>query len=43
VGGTARVYNSRAQAFSIFKRDPHAPPVLDVLRRRSHPERRTQR
>jgi predicted dehydrogenase len=31
VGGTARVYNSRAQAFAILKRDPHATPVLDVL------------
>ena len=31
VGGHARVYNSRAQAFSILKRDPHATPVLDVL------------
>jgi len=31
VGGTARVYNSRAQAFSILERDPHATPVLDVL------------
>jgi predicted dehydrogenase len=31
VGGLARVYNSRAQAFSILKRDPHATPVLDVL------------
>jgi len=31
VGGTARVYNSRAQAFSILKRDPHATPVMDVL------------
>jgi len=31
VGGTARVYNSRAQAFAIFKRDSHATPVLDVL------------
>ena len=31
VGGNARVYNSRAQAFSILKRDPHATPVLDVL------------
>ena len=31
VGGTARVYNSRAQAFPILKRDPHATPVLDVL------------
>ena len=30
-GGTARVYNSRAQAFSILKRDPHATPVMDVL------------
>ena len=31
IGGTARVYNSRAQAFSILKRDPHATPVIDVL------------
>src|SRR5438128_4830492 len=31
VGGTARVYNSRAQAFAILKRDPRATPVLDVL------------
>ena len=31
VGGTARVYNSRAQAFSILKRSAHATPVLDVL------------
>ena len=31
VGGTARVYNSRAQAFAILKRDAHATPVLDVL------------
>jgi predicted dehydrogenase len=31
VGGLARVYNSRAQAYSILKRDPHATPVLDVL------------
>ena len=31
VGGTARVYNSRAQAFAILARDPHATPVLDVL------------
>jgi predicted dehydrogenase len=31
VGGHARVYNSRAQAFAILKRDPHATPVLDVL------------
>src|SRR3984893_13082927 len=31
VGGTGRVYNSRAQAFAILKRDPHATPVLDVL------------
>src|SRR5437764_1796728 len=31
VGGLARVYNSRAQAFSILKRDPHATPVMDVL------------
>jgi predicted dehydrogenase len=31
VGGNARVYNSRAQAFAILKRDPHATPVVDVL------------
>jgi predicted dehydrogenase len=31
VGGLARVYNSRAQAFSILKRDAHATPVVDVL------------
>ncbi len=31
VGGLARVYNSRAQAFAILKRDPHATPVIDVL------------
>ncbi len=31
IGGTARVYNSRAVAFNILKRDPHATPVLDVL------------
>jgi predicted dehydrogenase len=31
VGGMARVYNSRAQAFSILKRDPHATPINDVL------------
>ncbi len=31
IGGTARVYNSRAQAFAILQRDPHATPVMDVL------------
>ena len=31
VDGTARVYNSRAQAFSILKRSAHATPVVDVL------------
>ena len=31
IGGTARVYNSRAVAMNILKRDPHATPVLDVL------------
>jgi len=31
LGGLARVYNTRAQAFAILKRDPHATPVLDVL------------
>src|SRR6202030_2839231 len=30
-GARARVSNSRAQAFAILKRDPHATPVLDVL------------
>jgi predicted dehydrogenase len=31
VGAVGRVYNGRAQAFAILKRDPHATPVLDVL------------
>ena len=31
IGGLARVYNSRAQAFAILKRSAHATPVLDVL------------
>jgi len=31
IGGTARVYNSRAVAFNILLRDPHATPVLDIL------------
>jgi len=31
VGGTARVYNTRAQAFEILKRNPEATPVVDVL------------
>jgi len=31
LGGLGRVYNSRAQAFQILKRSPHATPVLDVL------------
>ena len=31
IGATTRVYNSRAQAFQILKRSPHATPVLDVL------------
>ena len=31
IGGNARVYNSRAQAFAILKRDPHATPVVDAL------------
>ncbi len=31
IGGLARVYNSRAQAFAILKRDAHATPVMDVL------------
>jgi predicted dehydrogenase len=30
-GGTARVYNTRAQAFEILKRNPEATPVVDVL------------
>ena len=36
VGGTARVYNSRAQALNILKRDAHATPVLDVLSLGAH-------
>jgi myo-inositol 2-dehydrogenase/D-chiro-inositol 1-dehydrogenase len=31
LGGTVRVYNSRAQAFQILKRCPQATPVVDVL------------
>lgn len=31
VGGSGRVYNSRAQTLQILKRSPHATPVLDVL------------
>ncbi len=31
LGGTGRVYNSRAQAFQILKRSADATPVLDVL------------
>jgi predicted dehydrogenase len=31
VGGTARVYNTRAVALNILQRDPHATPVLDIL------------
>jgi len=31
LGGTGRVYNSRAQAFEILKRSPNATPVVDVL------------
>lgn len=31
IGGTARVYNSRAQVFNILQRDPHATPVMDIL------------
>jgi predicted dehydrogenase len=31
IGGTTRVYNSRAQAFNILERDLHATPVLDIL------------
>jgi predicted dehydrogenase len=30
-GGTARVYNTRAQAMEILKRNPEATPVVDVL------------
>ena len=30
-GGTARVYNTRAQAMEILKRNPEATPVIDVL------------
>lgn len=31
LGGTVRVYNSRAQAFEILKRCPQVTPVVDVL------------
>ncbi len=31
LGGTARVYNSRAQAFEILKRTDEVTPVVDVL------------
>jgi predicted dehydrogenase len=31
LGGTGRVYNSRAQAFQILRRAPDASPVTDVL------------
>lgn len=31
VGGVARVFNSRAQAFAILDRAPHVSPVVDVL------------
>lgn len=31
LGGTGRLYNSRAQTFQIFKRSPNATPVTDNL------------
>ena len=31
VGGAARVYNSRAQALAMMKRNPEATPVVDAL------------
>jgi predicted dehydrogenase len=31
VGGSARVYNTRAQAYQILQRNPEATPVLDAL------------
>jgi predicted dehydrogenase len=31
LGGTARMYNSRAQTFQILQRSPEATPVLDSL------------
>ncbi len=31
IGGAARVFNSRAQALAMLKRDPHATPVVDAL------------
>ena len=31
LGGTARIYNSRAQTFQILQRSPDATPVLDSL------------
>lgn len=30
-GGTARVYNSRAQAFQIMERAPHVSVIVDIL------------
>jgi predicted dehydrogenase len=30
-GGTARVYNSRAQAFQIMERSPHVSVIVDIL------------
>ena len=30
-GGAARVFNSRAQALAMLKRNPHATPVVDAL------------
>ncbi len=31
LGGAARVYNSRSQAFAILERNPRATPVVDAL------------
>ena len=31
VGGAARLFNSRSQAFAVLQRHPHATPIVDAL------------
>jgi predicted dehydrogenase len=31
VGGSARLFNSRSQAFAVLERNPHATPIVDAL------------
>jgi predicted dehydrogenase len=31
VGGAARLFNSRSQAFAVLRRHPHATPIVDAL------------